>query len=84
MGQKINKPLVTQEILDGIEAMQEDGSYNMFQWQSVAAWCLRNGHKAAGVWIAQNHRDYASGIIAGFTVVSALTEYDAFNPNDIT
>lgn len=59
---------VSQQVYDGLEACRSSGAYNMFDYKSVAKWCLNNGYDDTYHWMLAHKSEYVEGIFAGFEV----------------
>lgn len=57
---------VTQDVLDGIDAIRESGETNMLDRRRVQRIAFDNDFHATVIWIEDNPKEYARGVFAGF------------------
>ena len=60
--------LVSQDVLDGLEAVRESGKTNMIDYPMVAKLAKKMGYSETYDWIILNPNLYGDGIFMGFEV----------------
>ena len=60
--------LIPADVLDGIEAVRQEGRTNMLDYPVVIRLAREAGHHAAADWITNHVSLYSAGLFRGFTV----------------
>lgn len=64
--EKSIKVEVPQEVLEGLNAVREVGTFNMFDVEGVIAQAAALDYQEAAEWIEDNRNTYLRGIFQGF------------------
>jgi len=62
------KVVVSPEVYEILDDVRRSGLVNMLDYRAVAQVCEAIGERDVAAWIVANRRDYARGILYGFTV----------------
>lgn len=70
--------IVPHHILEGLHAVREAGTFNMFDIESVKVQAVALGYPDTTEWIEANRDLYTEGIFQGF---QAVNDYDRQSPS---
>ena len=60
---------VSEEVLEGLDAVRESGQTNMFDRPVVIKLAEQMGFRATANWIRDHHKEYTEGIFQGFAKI---------------
>ena len=70
----MGKVVVTQKVLEGLEAVRRSGLTSMRDLPVVAIIARRLGYEATARWVEDNPIDFGAGLLYGFEATSKSKE----------